>query len=997
MKTNDDDPASDDRDGEKAKIETTDGYEVGRVEKTIESGTPDLSLDLVDHLPREEAACQMDVIRRMLVKASVQQFDDDVEQDEAPVSPCSPASTRVPSTTSFTSSNVPLDMCFTSSSSSSPVVSLSPPLPPSKDLWSVLTQTSLVLDVYQGGAGALTQIWSGVPEDLKGIRTIRLGSEDQPGLDSALSVLPNLTLLTSVSIRGNRFHDSQGDPLPGLLTCLPSSFSRLSLLVHLDLSFNQLSSLPTCLLSLPLLSILLLCCNRLAALPHDIDRLSSLTSLSVMGNKLVSLPPSVGALKALKTLCVSNNHLQQLPNEIGGLEELTTLDLSNNNLKQLPETMGSLLSLRNLVISSNNLRQVPNCLTKLPLLKMETLDNPFGKPPTPPPLPPAKLEEETKIPELHIRFDEHSFSVTSAGCHVFLPGGSELLFPPGCLQTTTEVNWAEKRPYRKLVHLEEHEILLSCPLELQPHGIKFLKPVQVCVSHRRVKKRDVVVRRFDGQSWSTLPTVRKRGSEGHSSHPGGRPARLACCTVLQFSWFMAVACPMKDTCSLTAEKNLLVSSFHPGIKLHFLPDSTIEQRTITLEVVDVAVHEVRDLCGDPGVSVSPLLCLSQSSSADFLRPIKVQLPLPPGVTGRTLEQPQQRSCLHVLHGDPVAQTWIDITSSVSLTFDHLYAFFYITHFSWYWLWYTTKTNVCGVVRKIYQKLKLFKVQFLVLQRKSDPFQVLVQCLPSSKVESRLQSLSRKYDGPQPTDQCDLLEGEQFFAGFEKGLDISSDRPDCMEGRLSFVFYSSMDNVKEICISPAEGVAVPVRGQVSFYRGEMPEDLPEEVSRTRRGPDNQWLATLPLKLPAVNSENNYVMEEFQRPLNLGDPETGFLTETNLLTISHRIGPDWRVIGFNLGLSYQELNRMEYRYKGDLGGLVLDMLFTWARRQENSGPGALQRLVDAMEKSERKDIADEIEDIVNLGREKYNESIKRVGLEGEGSSRAETRQQTISSVT
>lgn len=51
----------------------------------------------------------------------------------------------------------------------------------------------------------------------------------------------------------------------------------------------------------------------------------------------------------------------------------------------------------------------------------------------------------------------------------------------------------------------------------------------------------------------------------------------------------------------------------------------------------------------------------------------------------------------------------------------------------YWLWYTTQKIVCGSVRKIYQKLKQFKVQFLVLQRKSDPSQVILQCLPSNKV------------------------------------------------------------------------------------------------------------------------------------------------------------------------------------------------------------------------------------------------------------------------
>lgn len=46
--------------------------------------------------------------------------------------------------------------------------------------------------------------------------------------------------------------------------------------------------------------------------------------------------------------------------------------------------------------------------------------------------------------------------------------------------------------------------------------------------------------------------------------------------------------------------------------------------------------------------------------------------------GHTVEM----SRLHLLHGDPTAQTWTDITSQVSLYVTHLYAIFYITHFSW---------------------------------------------------------------------------------------------------------------------------------------------------------------------------------------------------------------------------------------------------------------------------------------------------------------------------
>ena len=41
--------------------------------------------------------------------------------------------------------------------------------------------------------------------------------------------------------------------------------------------------------------------------------------------------------------------------------------------------------------------------------------------------------------------------------------------------------------------------------------------------------------------------------------------------------------------------------------------------------------------------------------------------------------------------------------------------------------------------------------------------------------------------------------------------------------------------------------------------------------------------------------------------------------------------------------------------------------------------MSRLVAAMVESGRRDLADEIEDIVNLGRRKYTESLRRGGLE------------------
>lgn len=71
------------------------------------------------------------------------------------------------------------------------------------------------------------------------------------------------------------------------------------------------------------------------------------------------------------------------------------------------------------------------------------------------------------------------------------------------------------------------------------------------------------------------------------------------------------------------------------------------------------------------------------------------------------------------------------------------------------------------------------------------------------------------------------------------------------------------------------------------------------------------------------------------------------------------------------------------RDNLGALVLDMLFLWARGQKDAGPGAVSRLVDAMIESGRRDLADEIQDIVSIGKRKYSESLRRVGLEAESS--------------
>lgn len=50
-----------------------------------------------------------------------------------------------------------------------------------------------------------------------------------------------------------------------------------------------------------------------------------------------------------------------------------------------------------------------------------------------------------------------------------------------------------------------------------------------------------------------------------------------------------------------------------------------------------------------------------------------------------------------------------------------------------------------------------------------------------------------------------------------------------------------------------------------------------------------------------------------PLNLGDAETGFLTQSNLLNVARRLGPDWPAVALHLGLPYRELQRIRHEFR------------------------------------------------------------------------------------
>ncbi|NXG52929.1 PIDD1 protein, partial [Psilopogon haemacephalus] len=868
-----------------------------------------------------------------------------------------------------------------------------------------LADNRLNLDVYPDGCRRFLRLLQGRRPEVVRVEFLRLSSND-PLLSTTLGILPQLECLRSLVLKGGHARDEFGSCQLGSLTSLPPDIGSLRCLTHLDLSFNSLPALPSCILHLPSLRVLLVSHNSLVALPEDFGFLSKLTFFSAMKNQLKELPQSIGELVELQDLDLSENALECLPEGVGNLRKCTELDLSGNCLTSVPDCLGKLKALRRLHLHSNLLLTVPASLASLPNLSRLDLQNnclravppeiqnspfvhlrgnPLGAPAPPAVSPhphwaqvPPDVQRTSSLCPTYSCISSGSFTVTSEGCRVVLASGIHFYFPPEAVPGPLQIYFQTLAPDPQWVKLRHHDVLLSGVLELQPHGVRFQQEVHIwmpCASPQSLHQREVVVRTFSGQSWSDLRTrvKQKRKSKKHVAH----------CSVLHFSWFLVVSRLVQNECQVPAEGTLLFSSVDPSIKVTFPPGVTKETRSVKLQVLPVSAEELEDITAEQGCRASPLLCLSQDSLLDFLRPVRIQLPLPPGVTGLNLD----RSRLHLLHSDLEGQSWDDITSQVVLEFSHLYAVFEVTHFSWYWLWYTTKTYIGGIARKVYERLRMYQVNFIALQRKKDPEQVLLQCVPNHKVEPVLKKLQDRYRGPEPSDMVEMFEGEQFFAAFERGISIDAERPDCVAGRLAFVFYSHLKNMKEIYItSPVDRKGQAVKGQVSFYRGEVPKSIPEGASRRRRGADSLWLATLPIKLPQLkpcwaDSRAARNGSSFP-PLNLGNAENGYLTQANLLSIARRLGPDWQSLGLSLGLTYQQIERIGYNNRDDLDKQILEMLFSWAQ-QNLEDPTCVGRLVTALKESGRQDIAEEVEAILELGRHKYRESIRRVGLQ-QGSS-------------
>eukprot|EP01125_Pyxidicula_operculata_P005274 TRINITY_DN1898_c0_g2_i7.p1 TRINITY_DN1898_c0_g2~~TRINITY_DN1898_c0_g2_i7.p1 ORF type:complete len:803 (-),score=116.64 TRINITY_DN1898_c0_g2_i7:924-3332(-) len=176
---------------------------------------------------------------------------------------------------------------------------------------------------------------------------------------------------------------------------IPTNFSKLSNLVILDLSSNNLGgAIPTALGNLKNLKILDLRSNMLSdGFPDvftglrylDISdnqlfgtfQVSSmdLTYLDISLNIIDTLSDSLGTLSSLKFVDVSHNNLTALPDSAGSLLVMETFNVSHNRIDALNDGLASLINLKTLIFDRNHIVTMPDGYNNLNVTHMSGSNN----------------------------------------------------------------------------------------------------------------------------------------------------------------------------------------------------------------------------------------------------------------------------------------------------------------------------------------------------------------------------------------------------------------------------------------------------------------------------------------------------------------------------------------------------------------------------------------------------------------------------------------------
>ena len=143
-----------------------------------------------------------------------------------------------------------------------------------------------------------------------------------------------------------------------LLTGLPASLARLSVLTALHVNHNRLSKIQECVWLLGALQVAFSPFIRAAAPSAAALRGRCSQVLEMSENAIQNLPSKLFALPRLRMLDCSGNCIRSWPDELFGCLTIVSLQLARNRLQSIPDQIALLTRLQSLNLRRNNLTKV---------------------------------------------------------------------------------------------------------------------------------------------------------------------------------------------------------------------------------------------------------------------------------------------------------------------------------------------------------------------------------------------------------------------------------------------------------------------------------------------------------------------------------------------------------------------------------------------------------------------------------------------------------------
>ncbi|XP_077981430.1 p53-induced death domain-containing protein 1-like [Glandiceps talaboti] len=489
------------------------------------------------------------------------------------------------------------------------------------------------------------------------------------------------------------------------------------------------------------------------------------------------------------------------------------------------------------------------------------------------------------------------------------------------------------------------DVIRLCPTEFDPS-------VPLVLSHdfENLNQEIVLKCSSDGRNnWITLDTMQINGT--YKAFIG------------QFQYYAAVSRPIIDHFTVNKSAKNCSSSIDPNICITIPERSTKDVRYMTLQVLSTDESMVDRVCNKYGISLTMGMIINvKDTSKQFLKPVTLTMPLAPRVSG--LHNFDDRPLLIMRDNDD--DEWTDITDTSHYKITGDYVTVQVEHFS-------RLTNVRGKpkasIRKTLGKIssqmrngtKLANI--LLLQNKTDPCSLCVECVHAKIQDKRLKELrSHGFEAPKGKlpygPDIEIREGEEIFFSV-KGDNVEAEAGNGRHFLMQFNSVSKNHRMVQVklkdVITGQDGDFV---GYVYFYSCVKPKNRTSEKVPGRQFEEMRFTIPRPRKMSSSGPPRS--RHRHRRSCSLREQDE-VLKKVFMYMADNLIKDEWKQVGYTLGLDSTHFNTIEVNYPNNFWEQKYQMLLLWQQIQGKKA--TLQRVVGALKERRCNKIAEGVKKVAN----------------------------------